>query len=385
MLRGLGIRNFKAMVSVGDPDPIRFEPITMLAGPNGAGKSTLLQAIDLLGWVVTSGIQGFLEAHGWEYADLPHLRSATSKFGVSAHLVLNGVEVAWNLTLGARRYPGIVHETVSAQGRVVMERRGRDMWRLDEDTGDKETVRQTLTSSWLSAVDREDAHRFPTLLSLAEWARGIRGYFFLDPVKLRTPNRGAADEIGIHGEFLAPFLARLRKSDRDAFKRLTDRVRAHYPRLVELHPVKSEFGWTHLEVTERWNGETARFNARQVSDGLLRLIAVAAMHELPVVPSLLLLDEIENGLHPRLLAGFLQMLREFVGERKGRLQVIATTHSPITLNYCETPREVLLVMRGSGGAVEIMSLEKAKNFPKLSAYFDLGELWYNVGEEKLRT
>ena len=48
-------------------------------------------------------------------------------------------------------------------------------------------------------------------------------------------------------------------------------------------------------MSERWNGEVVRFNAQQVSDGLLRLVAIAALFELSPPPSLILIDEIENA------------------------------------------------------------------------------------------
>jgi predicted ATPase len=143
----------------------------------------------------------------------------------------------------------------------------------------------------------------------------------------------------------------------------------------------SSYGWTHLEITEKWNGEQATFNARQVSDGLLRLIAVAAMHEMREAPSVLLLDEIENGLHPRLLGGLVSMLEELT--KSGLTQVIATTHSPITLNYVSSPESVLLVTRGKGGGVQVTALSETKGFPDLREHFELGELWYNAGEERL--
>ena len=250
-----------------------------------------------------------------------------------------------------------------------------------DDTAD--AISQTLTSSWLSAIDEEDRDRFPELFLLASWARRIRGYFFLDPLKLRSPSRGEGHEIGVNGESLAPFLARLKDRDRSAFDRVQKRVQQHYPRLVELHPVRRGYGWTHLEVTERWNGETARFNARQVSDGLLRLIAVAAMHELPVSPSVLLLDEVENGLHPHLLGGFVKMLQDLVREKRGQTQIVLATHSPITVNFCESPDDVLLVTRGRRGHPTCTPLSKTRGFEKLRAHFDLGELWYNVGERDL--
>jgi predicted ATPase len=355
MLRRLSLKGFKAY---GDGD-VPLRPFTVLIGPNGAGKTTLLEAIDVLGRLVTGSIKELLDVKGWEYGDLPHLRAATSELSITSEHALGERTLVWTLALGARRRPGIrselVEVTVPLPGdprrRLLVRqlaRRGRKMSRVDTK-GETESITQTLTSSWLSAIGTEDVHRFPLLLQLATWARGVRGYFFLDPIRLRSPSRGEGSELGVHGESLAPFLARLRERDREAFIRVQDRVKKHYPRLVELHPVRRGYGWTYLEVTERWNGETARFNARQVSDGLLRLVAVAAMHELPSAPSVLLLDEIENGLHPHLLGGFVKMLQELVKSSAGATQVILTTHSPITVNFCESADDVLLVTRGKGG------------------------------------
>lgn len=389
MLRSLYLEGFKAYEGVELP----LRPFTVLIGQNGAGKTTILEAIDVLGRLVRGTINDLLESKSWEYGDLPHLRAATKPFGVVATLALGRFDLQWGLRLGAKRRPGIHDEYVippedprqrtrGMPSRLWLWRDGSEMMRRPARERD-ETILQTLQSSWLSAIDKDNKRRFPELFAVASWARGIRGYFFLDPSKLGSPSRGEGEEFGVDGESVVPFLARLKDRDRAAFERVQRRVRKHYPHLVELHPIRRDHGWTHLEVTERWNGETARYNARQVSDGLLRIIAVAAMYELPNIPSVLLLDEIENGLHPQLLGGFVRMLQELVRSRKGQTQIVLTTHSPLTVNYCESPEDVILVARGRGGHPTCTPLSKTRGFDKLRAHFDLGELWYNVGEQAL--
>lgn len=387
MLRSLKLEQFKAFARASVP----LRPFTVLIGANGAGKTTILQAIDLLGRLVTGTVAELLEVKGWEYSDLPHLRSRMNKFTLSAELELDAQSLSWELTLGAGRRPGVSDERVSVvpsddtipgHEHVRMDRVGRTMKRITA-AGEVERVTQTLTSSWLSTIDDRDRARFPELHAVATWARHIRGYFFLDPLRLRAPSRGDGSEIGIAGETLAPFLARLRDRDRHAFERVQSRVQQHYPKLVELHPVRGRYGWTHLEITERWNGEQARFNARQVSDGLLRLVAVAAMHELVHRPSVLLLDEVENGLHPHLLGGLVKMLQELVRSARGKTQVVMATHSPITVNYCDSADDVLIVTRGRGGHPHCRPLSSTRGFQRLGPHFDLGELWYNVGEKQL--
>jgi predicted ATPase len=392
VIKRLWIESFKAFAE--EPKRggagIPFQPFTVLVGPNGSGKSTILQAIDMLGWLSNATINEMLKERGWEYADLPHLRSDRKKILVGAEIELPrpAAAVRWWLELGTRRYPGIVQETIERVRREGTEdlvvRDGRNVWRRSERTEDEEATRLTLPASWLSTLDpREDARDHPTLVALAAFAKRIRAYYFLDPIALRAPSRGKdakTDDLGFHGENLAAFIGRIKARPKD-FARLIERVRAYYPRLVDIHVRRKSYGWTHFEITEKWNGEQATFNARQVSDGLLRLIAVSAMHEMAEPPSVLLLDEIENGLHPRLLGGFVEMLERLA--KAGRTQVIVATHSPITLNYVSSPGSVLLVTRGKGGGVQVTPFHETKGFQLLREQFALGELWYNAGEDRL--
>ncbi len=259
-----------------------------------------------------------------------------------------------------------------------MRRTGRSIQTFLDDGSPDQKVTLSLASSWLSTLDEKaDAKRKRTLVSLARWAKGIRSFFYLDPKELRAPSRSKSGEIGEHGEDLAGYLVRL-KAQPKRLERLIKLLRNQYPRLVELVPKRGQYGWTKLEVTEKWNGETATFNARQVSDGLLRLIAVASLATRDEKPSVLLFDEIDNGLHPSLLAGLVDILR---GMSK-TTQVLATSHSPLTLNYVPDD-SAMVVTRGANGAVAVTPLEAAPGFEDLRERMGLGELWYNLGEKRI--
>ena len=137
-------------------------------------------------------------------------------------------------------------------------------------------------------------------------------------------------------------------------------------------------------MTERWGSKAITFNARQVSDGLLRLLAISALHELPEPPSMILIDELENGLHPHLLGGLIQMLQSLDDGSKGRTQVVFTTHSPVGLNFVNRMEQVLLVSRRQDGVARITRLSDVPRAQKLRAQqMDLGEIWYNLGDAKL--
>jgi predicted ATPase len=75
------------------------------------------------------------------------------------------------------------------------------------------------------------------------------------------------------------------------------------------------------------------YPAPVLSDGTLRFAAVAAAFFQPEPPQLLMLEEIEDGLHPTRLQLLVELLQSQTG--RGVEQVIATTHSPYTIAWLD--------------------------------------------------
>ena len=79
----------------------------------------------------------------------------------------------------------------------------------------------------------------------------------------------------------------------------------------------------------RENGKT--FPAPVLSDGTLRFAAIVAAFFQPAMPSIMTIEEIENGVHASRLRALVELLRSQSEHRK--VQVFATTHSPTTLEW----------------------------------------------------
>jgi predicted ATPase len=97
----------------------------------------------------------------------------------------------------------------------------------------------------------------------------------------------------------------------------------------------------------------------------------------------LLIEEPENGLHPSAL-GFIVDLLQKVSRGEigpGPRQVVLTTHSPLLLNFVD-PDDVLIVTRADDN-VRVTPMVETPHFAERFQDFDLGELWYNVGEDSL--
>jgi ABC-type multidrug transport system ATPase subunit len=119
--------------------------------------------------------------------------------------------------------------------------------------------------------------------------------------------------------------------------------------------------------------------AASVSEGTLITLAILVAAAGRSDDQLVLLDDLERGLHPRAIRDLIQALRG-LQQTNPNLQIVATTHSPYILNRLE-PKEVRVARLEPGHGTLIAKLEEAPNFEQWSKEMLPGELWSNVGED----
>lgn len=137
-----------------------------------------------------------------------------------------------------------------------------------------------------------------------------------------------------------------------------------------------------LYCEEQWtDGVTTIIDSRSMSDGTLRFLAIMAA--ILTVPEgcLLVIEEVDNGLHPSRAKVLVKMLRS-LGDKRG-VDILCTTHNPVLLDKMgvEMIPFVFYIKRdpNTGGSLAI-PLEENNNLPKLLAQYSMGEL---MTEDKL--
>ena len=106
-----------------------------------------------------------------------------------------------------------------------------------------------------------------------------------------------------------------------------------------------------------------------VSDGTLRLLALTVLAYIPDLEGIYLIEEPENGIHPRAVETVFQSLSSVYGA-----QVLLATHSPVVLSLAQ-PEQVLCFARTAEGATSIV---RGSEHPRLRAWrgeTDLGTLF----------
>lgn len=357
MLQRLRVRNFKSLREVSAD----LAQLSILFGPNGSGKSNFLEAIQLLSWIgnartLQDALGSPLPVRGFAFEALPlhpdgpaaQFEQGSGTFTIESDLATAdggyryrvaprldyrtgelGIADEYLARLGVAGKPKWT-PAIECEGDVIrVRRKGKGSRPREERIGLNHSVLsdRSLTGNgyaWLDHVRDE----------LANW----RTYYF-EPKELmrRDQPRAAVRDIGARGESMASFLHYLKSQHpkhADAAFRI---LRAIVPGVEDLSVELNEALGT-LNLTVRQNGVPC--SARVVSEGTLRVLALAAVAVNPWAGSVVSLEEPENGVHPRRLQRIANLLVDLSADR----QVIVSTHSPILVDA------VLREIRENGAA-----------------------------------
>ncbi|MDZ7964097.1 MAG: ATP-binding protein [Nostoc sp. DedSLP03] len=131
-----------------------------------------------------------------------------------------------------------------------------------------------------------------------------------------------------------------------------------------------------LYCEEEWKpGEMTLIDAKTMSDGTLRFIAILTALLTRPEGSQLVIEEIDNGLHPSRAELLVRILREIGSKRK--IDILLTTHNPALLDALgpEIVPFVVVAHRDSEtGESKLTLLEDIENFSKLFASYSLGDM-----------
>jgi energy-coupling factor transporter ATP-binding protein EcfA2 len=185
---------------------------------------------------------------------------------------------------------------------------------------------------------------------------------FLDP--LPAVLKGYSSKVARLGENGEGFAALIREIENKGSKpALLEWLKELRPDEVsDLSAIPGAVNDFMAAITE---GNT-EFPAPATSDGTLRFIALAAAFFQPSMPKILVIEEIEKGLHPSRLRLLLELMRS-QSKRTGT-QVFATTHSPTLLNWLtEEDRKTTFVCtrEAESGATKMRSLAEVPRLEEL--------------------
>ncbi len=358
MLERLKIRGYKSFKEV----DISLNPVNVLIGANGSGKSNFIGLFKMFRRMMNEELQIYVAQAGGADQILHYGRKITDR--IEFELWFQRKETLANgyvcHLIPAEDSLLIVHEATYFHRRT-------DYPRPYEDAAHHGVYPESLLPKW------------------AQNGAGVVGYVFksMDSWRLYhfhdTSESARVKHMGdIHdNRFLQPdaanlaaYLYLLRETHPQHYRNIVETVRLAAPYfgdfILRLNPRNPER--IRLEWHER--GSDLTFGPHALSDGTLRFICLATLFLQPAeaLPSTIVLDEPELGLHPYAIV----LLAEMVRSVSEHTQVILATQS-VTLVNQFTPEDILVVDRMEGVST-IRRLEQEDVAQWLDDYA-LGDLW----------
>jgi predicted ATPase len=348
MIQTVEFRNFKGLRDV----RVGLERFTALVGPNASGKTSIL---DGLAFLVRSGASRQVD---W------------ARYGVDPSLLFSrGAEGEMALTCTLNDLP--LAPELSLKVLVSRQNRGLVLRFLHQ---------QSRRAAWLGI------HEMPPVQESLPAVSFLR----LDARRLAEPSYSphAEPTLGHEGEGLSSALAYLALNQPDRFRQLQDLLRAVVPYVERLRfarvPVQRA---DPARGTQTYWGEQVVFDmagapnipAHLASDGTLIVLGLLTALLRAEGAHLLLLDDLDHGLHPKAQKDLVALLRSLL-EQKPDLQIMATTHSPYLLDHLR-PEEVRLTTRRDDGSVACARLDEHPDFERWKEAMTPGEFWSLVGEK----
>ena len=134
-------------------------------------------------------------------------------------------------------------------------------------------------------------------------------------------------------------------------------------------------GEVMVQLLETFGGRPMAYDASLLSDGTLRVLAIAAAMLSAPEGSLVVIEEIDNGVHPSRARHLLDSIR-LIAERR-RLRVLLSTHNPALLDALPdvaVPDVVFCYRDPASGASKLVRMQEIPDLPELLVQGPLGHL-----------
>ena len=406
MLTSFAVDRFK---SYKQEATLRLAPLTVLIGANASGKSNIVEALRLLSWIahgnklgaISHTVQGDNQAIRGAVKDLAFQRQRTFQLACgTTHPQWNRYSVRLaragddELIIADERLTGAdqavplfkVAESREEPGdvRVAYNNFARG-GRKPHVTGNNQMslLAQLESPALFAKHHRESRRTIPAVASQhLSWMSNI---VFLDPrpslmrgYSFRTDSALDSSGGNLSGVLCGLCGKGAVKGDVKGWRkqRILDLVKALPEQDInEIGFIKTPRGEAMVTLTETFGGHQTTYDATLLSDGTLRVLAIGAALLTAPKGSLVVIEEVDNGVHPSRAGTLVEHILEIAKDRD--LRVLLSSHNPALLDATpdEAIGDVAFCYRDERtGASRLTRLADMPAYPELVAQAPLGRL-----------
>lgn len=404
-----------------------LQDLTILIGRNGAGKSNALDGLEVLSRMM--GADDLVEALDGRRRGTSSVRGGSrglpphgsTEFALGCTVQFDGCALHYDVRVQVEPTLQILSEKLVGPGKMVESGNWHDHRILFETVsredpqayleatihngrrGRQNPIRpfrdnRPILAQIITSLPGDDVAERSVLQAAEAVRSALRSIFHLDPVPhlMRDYVAPQDSDLSRTADNLSAAAKELQQEHPERFARLTELIQQVADSTVEkIDFIGTDLNETMLCLQEKGPGAgTSRTPAREISDGLLRFIAVAisllagrnldvdALSPRPITTVegddaisgevLLVIEELENGLHPSQAGRVLELLRSSAEEEGKR--VLLTTNNPALLNRVrgDLNRSVTVCHRDAEGRSRLTPLVDMPDYLEAAAGRGIG-------------
>lgn len=357
MIKNIEVKNFKAIESA----KVKLTPLTAFIGYNGTGKSSLLEALETFQVIVTDGLEKSMSR--WRKFEHIHYK------GKKKQRKFNNAGIDYAYAPMEFVFNAVVDKQKTRFSSAIGQDLAEHIYFLEENVSYPQLpnnfVRKRTPDHRYITQDRESLWPRPEL-SILTAETGIRKYVeswqflamntFLMGNPYPQKKTGGKIILNHDGSNIAEYVLAIRTASPEIFQSIIDTMQFVLPYAKDIQPeITQELErMVYMQMSE----QDFKVPGWLLSTGTLKVLALLAVLRNPNPSSLIVIEELENGLDPRSIHLAISEIRRFIENKKG--QVMITSHSPYLLDLLKLE--------------EIIVVEKTDGQPKFSRPADNEEL-----------
>lgn len=350
-LERITVTGFKSIRELRD---FNIRQLNVLVGANGAGKTNFISLFKFLNKLVERRLQLFVAKAGGADALLHFGRKVTDEIELSLEFGDGNLANEYR----AKLVPGVKGNLVFAE-EAFLEWSRKQAAHQDS---------QAMTGGYEESRYLSSMFGMELLSAIPNW----RVYHFHDTSEAarvkQTGDIGDNSILRPDAANLAAYLYLLRNKYPTYYQQIVSTVRLVAPFFDDfvLRPLPENQNKIRLEWREL--GSDNYFDSSYFSDGTLRFICLTTLLLQPQLPSLVIIDEPELGLHPYAI----NVLADLLSATATKTQVLVSTQSVSLVNQFQ-PEDIIVVDRQ--GAESVFSRLDSAALENWLTEYSLGELW----------
>lgn len=343
MIDYIEIKGYKSIKSA----KLGLRPINILIGANGSGKSNFISFFEFLNRVYDRKLTPYVSLNG-----------GTEKMLHKGSKITDRISVDIEFDEGQNGYLFEIQQGVDAfvfikEHLVYQDDLGRDIATGGMEARVKESThfRAKYVHNYLQSYKKYHFHDTSSNSPFSKTSHVANDQYFLYE----------------KGENLAAFLFHIQETNAIVYNRIIRMIQSIAPYFSDFFLQPNAEGYIRLQWQDKYSSTI--YGVNDLSDGTIRFIALATLFLQPDLPSSIIIDEPELGLHPFAIAKLAGMISSAAA--KGS-QVIVATQSTDLISHFQ-PEDIITVDQKNGES-EFNRLDHQALSAWLSEY-TIDDLW----------